>query len=120
MKRKNNSKNGSLRNTSKGTTFVILINHASAPIRKERLSPTRKARKEASRNEFMVKGGMPDRAKSFREINSKEDRPIALPGFVKPIRNGLRKVQNLIKYRPSRAEIGLSGIENGIRLQKEE
>ena len=29
-------------------TFVILINHASVPIRKERLSPTSKARKEAS------------------------------------------------------------------------
>ena len=99
---------------------MILKDHASAPIRKERLSPTSKARREASRNEFMVEGGMPDRVKSFREINSRQDRPIARPGFVKPIRNGLRKVQNLIKYRPSRAKIGLSGIENGIRLQKEE
>ena len=93
------AKNGSLRNTStdsKGTTFVILINHTSAPIRKERLSPTSKARREASRNEFMEKGGMPDRVKSFKEINSRQDRPRARPGFVKPIRNGLRKVQNLI------------------------
>ena len=42
---------GSLPNTLtdlKGTTFVILINHASAPIRKERLSSTSKARREAS------------------------------------------------------------------------
>ena len=45
---------------SKGTTFVILINHASAPVRKERLSPTSKARREVSKNEFMEKGGMPD------------------------------------------------------------
>ena len=63
------AKNGSLRNTSsdsKGTTFVILKNHASPPIRKERLSPTSKARREASRNEFMEKGGMPNRVKSFR------------------------------------------------------
>ena len=47
------AKNGSLRNTStdsKGTAFVILINHRSAPIRKERLSPTSKARRETSRN----------------------------------------------------------------------
>ena len=39
------AKNGSLRNTStdsKGTAFVILINHTSAPISKERLSPTSK------------------------------------------------------------------------------
>ena len=37
-------------------SFVTLINHASAPIRKVRLSPTSKARREASQNEFMVKG----------------------------------------------------------------
>ena len=117
------AKNGSLRNTStdsKGTTFVILKNHTSAPVRKERLSPTSKARREASRNEFVEKGGMPDRVKSFREIDSRQDRPRARPGFVKPIRNGLRKVQNLIKCRPSRAETGLAGRENGIRFQKEE
>ena len=64
MKReKYRAKNGSLRITStdsKVTTFVILKNHASAPIRKERLSPTSKARREASRNQFVEKGGMPD------------------------------------------------------------
>ena len=93
------AKNRSLRNTltdSKGTTFVILINHASAPTRKERLIPMSKARREASRNEFSKKGGMPDRVKSFQEINSREDCPRARPGFVKPIRNGLRKTKNLI------------------------
>ena len=76
--------------------FVILINHRSAPIRKERLSSTSKARTEASRNQFVEKGGMQDRVKSFREIDSRQDRPRARPGFVKPIRNGLRKIQNLI------------------------
>ena len=45
---------------------------------------------------FMQEGGMPDRVKSFREINSREDRPRAPPGFVKPIRNRLRKIKNLI------------------------
>ena len=87
------AKNGSLWNTStdsKGTAFVILKNHTSAPIRKERLSPTSKARREASQNKFVEKSGMPDRVKSFREINSRENRPRARPGFVKPIRNGLR------------------------------
>ena len=121
MKRKNRAKNGSLRNTStdsKGTTFVILKNHASAPIRKERLNPTSKARRKASRNQFVEKGRMPDRVKSFREIDSRQDRPTARPGFVKPIRNGLRKVQNLIECRPTRAETGVAGRENGIRLKK--
>ena len=81
---------------SKRATFVTLINHASVPIRKERLSPMSKARRAASRNKFVKKGGMPDRVKSFQEINSREDRPKAQPGFVKPIQNGLRKKQNLI------------------------
>ena len=86
---------GSLRNIltdSKGATFAILINHASAPIRKKRLSQTSKARREASRNEFVEKGEIPDRVKSFREIDSSEDRTRAQPGFVKPIRDGLRKI----------------------------
>ena len=59
---------GSLRDTStdsKETTFVILLNHASASIRKERLSPTSKAKRKASQNEFVEKGSMPDRVKSF-------------------------------------------------------
>ena len=93
------AENGSLRNTStdsKGTAFVILINHRSAPIRKKRLSPTSKPSREASRNKFVEKGGMPDRVESFGEIDSRENCPRARPGFVKPIRNGLRKVQNLI------------------------
>ena len=63
---------------------------------------------------------MPDKVKSFGEINSREDRSRAWPEFVKPIQNGLRKEKNLIKSRPSRAETGLAGRENGIRLQKEE
>ena len=117
------AKNESLRNNStdsKGTAFVILKDHTSAPIRKERLSPTSKARTEASRNQFMKKSGMPDRVESFTEINSRQDRPRARPGFVKPIRNGLRKVQNLIECRPSWAETGLARRKNGIRFQKKE
>ena len=94
--------------------------HKQAPIRKERLSPTSKARREAIRNKFMEKGRMPDRVKSFREIDSRQDCPRARPGFVKPIRNGLRKIQNLIECRPSRAETGRAGRENGIRFQKKE
>ena len=99
---------------------MILNNHTSAPIRKKRLSPTSKARREASRNKFVEKGGMPDRVKSFREIDSRQDRPRVRPEFVKPIRNGLREVQSLIECRPSRAETGLAGKENGSRDQKEE
>ena len=61
---------------------------------------------------------MPDRIESFGEINSRQDRPRARPGLVKPIRNGLRKEQNLIKCRPSRAKTGLAGKENGFRFRK--
>ena len=63
---------------------------------------------------------MPDRVESFREINSRQDRPRARPGFVKPIRNGLRKEHSLIECIPSRAETGLAGRKNGIRFQKED
>ena len=101
-------------------TSRILINHASTPIRKERLSPTSKARREANRNEFVEKGGVPDRVKSFREVDHSENRPRARPGFVKPIRNGLKKEQDLIKSSTSRAETSLVDRENGIRLHKEE
>ena len=64
---------------------MILINHTSSPIRKKRLSPTSKARREASQNKFVEKGGMPDRIKSFQEIDSRQDRPRARPGLVKSI-----------------------------------
>ena len=77
-------------------------------------------------NEQSKEGGQPKliygkgrdarRSQSFREINSSEDRPRPRPGFVKPIRNGLRKEQNLIKCRSSRAETGLAGRKNGIRF----
>ena len=52
---------------------------------------------------------MPDRVKSCREIDSRQDRLRARPGFVKPIQNRLRKVQNLIECGPTRAETGLTG-----------
>ena len=81
---------------SKGITFVILKDHTSVPIRRERLSPMSKARREVSRNKFVKNGGMPDRVKSFREIDSRQNRPTAQPGFVKPIRNGLRKAINVV------------------------
>ena len=93
------AKNRSLQNTStnsKGTTSVILINHASAPIRKEEFSRTSKARREASRNKLVKKGGVPDIIKSFVEVDSSNNRPRHRHGFVKPIQNGLIKVQNLI------------------------
>ena len=62
---------------------------------------------------------MPDRVESFRKIDNREDRPRARPGLVKSIRNGLGKKQNWTEGRPSRAETGLMGRENGIRFQKE-
>ena len=89
------------------------------PIRKKRLSPTSKAKREASRNEFMEKCGMPDRVKSFGEINSRVDCPRARPGFVKFIQNELIKIKNLILSKPTRAETGFVGRENRIRFQKE-
>ena len=81
------------------------------------MSPTSKARREASRNQCVEKDGVPDRDKNLRKVDSSKNRPRARPGFVEPIRNGLRKVQNLIKSRPSRAETGMAGRENEVRFQ---
>ena len=117
------AKNESLRNTStdlKGTTFVILIGHASALTRKKRLSPTSKARREASRNKFVEKSGVPDIIESLGKVDRSKNRPRARLDFVKFIRNGLRKIKNLIRSRPPRAETGLAGEEIRVRLQKEE
>ena len=85
--------------------------HASAPIRKKRLSPTSKARREASQNQFVEKGGMPESITLEKSIVNR---------IVKEPSLGLRKEQNLIKCTPSRVETGQAGRENGIRLQKEE
>ena len=72
--------------------FVILKNLASFGLMS-------KVKRKASQNEFMEKGRMPDRVKSFGKINNIENRSRARPGFVKPNGNGLRKEQNLIQSR---------------------
>ena len=75
------AKNGSLRSTlkdSKGTTFVILINHRSAPIRKKRLSPSSKARREAEIS-LWKRAGCQTESKAFQE--SIVDRIVREPGL---------------------------------------
>ena len=62
---------------------------------------------------------MPERIESFLEVDCSKNRPRARPGFVKPIQNGVRKKQNLIKSRPSIVETGLAGRVNEVRPQKE-
>ena len=96
-------------------TFVVLKNHASTLIREERLNPTSTARREASQNKFVEKGGMPDRVENLGEVDSSKNCRRARLGSVKPIQNGLRKIKNLTKSRLSRVETGLAG-----RFQKEE
>ena len=80
--------------------------------RKERLSPTSKARREAIRNKFMEKGGVPDK------VDSSQIRPRTRPGFVKLIRNGLKKIKNWIKSKSSRAETGLPRRKNEFRWKR--
>ena len=87
-KKKSRTKNESLRNNSadwKEESCLILINYACALTRKERMSPTSKARREASRNKFVKKDSVPDRVESFGEIDRGKNRSRARPGFVKHI-----------------------------------
>ena len=92
------AKNGSLQNTSTDLKELTcdFKNQASAPIIRERLSQTNKARREASQNEFMEMNGMLDMVKGLEEVDYSKNCLRAQPGFVKPIQNGLRKEQNLI------------------------
>ena len=82
MKRKNKAKKGSLPNPS---TDIKNFFDFNIPIRKERLSPTSKTRREASQNKFVKKGGMPDRVENLREVNCGKNRLRPRLGFVKPI-----------------------------------
>ena len=47
---------------------------------------------------------MPDRVKGVEEVGGSKDCLSAQPGFVKPIRNGPRKIKSWIQSRPTRAE----------------
>ena len=64
---------------------------------------------------------MPDKdLKSFREVDHGKIHARARLGFVKPIQDGLRKKQSLVKNTQSRTETSLVGRENGVKFQKEE
>ena len=72
--------------------------------------------REASRNKFVEKDGVPDKVESSGEVDSNKYRLRAMLGFIKPIRNGLGKIKNLIKSRLFREETGLAERENKVRL----
>ena len=63
---------------------MILKNHTSAFIIKERLSPTSNARKKTSPNKFVEKDGVPDRIQSFEEVDSSKNRQRAGLGLLNP------------------------------------
>ena len=102
---------------SKRANSVTQTNHASTLIRKERLSPTSKAKREASLFQLELFESI-IRVKNFREVDLSKNRLRARPRLVKPIRNGLRKKLNSIKSRPARAATSLAGGANEVRIQK--
>ena len=65
---------------------------------------------------------MLERVENLREVDHRnsKNRLRAKLRFLKLIRNELRKTKNLNKSTLFRAETGLAGRENGVRLQKEE
>ena len=70
---------------------------------KGKIESNERNKKGGQPRQVCEKGGMPVRVKRFVEINSRQDRPRPRLGFIKPIRNGLRKEQNLIESRPWQA-----------------
>ena len=61
---------------------------------------------------------MPRRVESFK-VDCSKNIPRARFTFDEPIRNRLRKEQNLIESRSFRVETGLVGRQNGVGPQKE-
>ena len=61
---------------------MILINQRKHADQKEKIESNERGKKEASRNEFVEKGGVLDTVESFQEINSSDDRPRPRPWFV--------------------------------------
>ena len=51
---------------------------------------------------------MPDRVKSLEKVDSIKDDQRPWLEFVKPIQNELKKIWDLIKSRPTRAETGMA------------
>ena len=84
---------------------MILKHHESTSVKIGRLGTTSKARREANRNKFVEKSGIPDRAESLGKVDHSEDGPATRFRFVKPIQI---------------AETYLAAREIGVRLQKEE
>ena len=81
-------------------SFVISINHANALVKKKKMSSSIKAKREASRNKFVEKGGMLDSVKSFLVVDSSKNCMRARIEFIKPIQNELRKLKNLMQSKP--------------------
>ena len=52
---------------------------------KGKIESNEQGRREVSQNNFVEKSGMPDRVKSFGEVNSSKTRSKVQLGFVKPI-----------------------------------
>ena len=95
MKReKFRAKNGSLRNTSKEPTFVILKTLASAPITKERLSPRAKQGGRPAEISLRKRAGCQAEWKALEK--SIVARIVREPGM--GLQNGLRKIENM-SYR---------------------
>ena len=89
-------------------------NHTYPPVRRKKLSLSKKARRCPTEISVLKRAGC-QTVKSFREIDSSKDRPRVRLGFVKPFRNGLRKIKNLIKNILTTTETDLEGRENGVR-----
>ena len=73
-KEKYTVKNESLRSTSRNSKGATFEKPRKRACQKEK-SPASKARREASRNEFRKKSGMPHKFESLRNVNRSKNRP---------------------------------------------
>ena len=117
------TKNESLRNdsaNSNGLTSVTLKNQASAPFRKKPFEFTKQSKRGQPKQVYEGRG-MSDRVNSLGKVKNARYYSGVRLGFVQPIQNGQRMIKKLIKSRPTRAEIYLTGREKmRLKLLKEE
>ena len=73
---------------------------------REKIDSIRHNKERRHWNELGKESGLPSRVKSLENIDCGKDLPRAWHGFVKPFRDGLRKIKILILSRPTCAENG--------------
>jgi len=113
-KKKRWAKNGSLgdpKSAPKGAAERTFVSYSYTAIGEKGLDPAHETRGKTDGQEFVKKGGMPNRIESTGEIDSSQDRALGRLRRMEAIGDRLRKNKNLIGGGPTATEASLEGRE---------